>query len=436
VPLLRSLVANRTQSTITLSIPDGDEVKYVIDLEVRAASHKGLRGITCVGVIADEAAFWAVDDAANADAEILAAVRPSLATTRGQLLVISSPYARKGEVYNTHKRYYGVNGDPLILVAQGASRDFNPSLPQSIVDRAIERDPAAANAEYLGEFRSDLESFISREVVDASVIKGRHELPPMPGTRYLGFADPAGGSGGDSFTLCIAHMEGSRIVIDAIREHTSPFVPEAAVAELATTLKSYGISQISGDRWGGEWPRAAFRQHGVDYLVCERPKSVLYTDALLPAMNSHQVELLDHPRMIAQLLSLERRVARSGRDTVDHPPGAKDDVINCVAGAVALAQPREFASWGILEHYRREAEQVRASIIEPDFGFKLGAPAPPGTVRLRAPAGISQLYGITGAAYMVDGAGFVTVSQADAKALPPEVWVRVDESARELEVSS
>jgi hypothetical protein len=48
--------------------------------------------------------------------------------------------------------------------------------------------------------------------------------------------------------------------------------------------------------------------------------------------------LLDDQRLITQLSSLERRTARSGRDSIDHPPGAHDDVGNSVAGvAAALA---------------------------------------------------------------------------------------------------
>ena len=51
-------------------------------------------------------------------------------------------------VGGTHRKHFGPDGDPLILVAQGASRTFNPSLPQPVVDRAMERDAASAHAEY------------------------------------------------------------------------------------------------------------------------------------------------------------------------------------------------------------------------------------------------------------------------------------------------
>jgi hypothetical protein len=47
--------------------------------------------------------------------------------------------------------------------------------------------------------------------------------------------------------------------------------------------------------------------------------------------------LLDNARLISQLVGLERRTARSGRDSIDHAPGAKDDVVNAVAGLCAAA---------------------------------------------------------------------------------------------------
>jgi len=58
---------------------------------------------------------------------------------------------------------------------------------------------------------------------------------------------------------------------------------------------------------------------------------------LLPTLNAKRVELLDIPRLVSQLCSLERRTARGGRDSIDHPPGGRDDVVNSVAGAAALA---------------------------------------------------------------------------------------------------
>ena len=172
-----------------------------------------------------QAAFWHSDDSANPDTEILNALRPALATTGGPLIVISSPYARRGEVYTTWRQHFGPDGDPLILVAHGASRDLNATLPQRVWSiRALERDHAAAAAEFLAQFRSDVEALLTVEVIDAATVPGRIELPPRSGVRYLAFTDPSGGSA-DSYALAICHAEGESAVIDAVRERKPPFSP-------------------------------------------------------------------------------------------------------------------------------------------------------------------------------------------------------------------
>jgi hypothetical protein len=74
---------------------------------------------------------------------------------------------------------------------------------------------------------------------------------------------------------------------------------------------------------------------GVAYELSEKPKSDIYRD-MLPLLNSRKVQLLDHRRLLSQLHGLERRTARGGRDSIDHGPGAHDDVANSVAGALLL----------------------------------------------------------------------------------------------------
>jgi hypothetical protein len=138
-------------------------------------------------------------------------------------------------------------------------------------------------------------------------------------------------------TLAIAHQQqDGRVILDAVRERKPPFKPSEVVAEFAATLKAYGCDRVTGDRYAGEWPRERFQEHGVSYDTAEKPKSDIYRD-LLPLLNSRQVELLDHPRLIAQLCSLERRTARGGKDSIDHPPNGRDDVGNAAAGALLAA---------------------------------------------------------------------------------------------------
>jgi hypothetical protein len=333
-PLLRQLVVNRTQDAL--------ELRNGVSIEVRSASFRRLRGPTYISVIADESAFFYTDEfSANADSEILNAVRPGLSTTGGPLIVASSPYARRGVLWETHRRHFGKNGDPRILVAQGTSRDFNPELSQSVIDRAMERDRAHATAEYLAQFRSDIESFVSFEVVRACL--GDYvEAAPIAKFGYTAFCDPSGGSA-DSFTMAISHREGERIFIDAIREIQPPFSPEAVINEFAALCKQYRVSRIVGDKYAGDFPRELFRKRGIEYRCSDKTKSDLYRD-MLPLLNSGRVVLPKSDRLVNQLCGLERRVARSGKDSIDHAPSAKDDLANAVAGAAEFASARHIST--------------------------------------------------------------------------------------------
>ena len=127
--------------------------------------------------------------------------------------------------------------------------------------------------------------------------------------------------------------------------------PEHVVGKFATLLKSYGVSQVSGDRFANVWPVEVFAKVGITYEQNAEPKGTLYTN-MLPLINSCRVELLDEPRSIAQLCALEGRTARSGLDTIDHPLGGHDDLINAIAGvAVGCVGPlgnydTTYRGWG------------------------------------------------------------------------------------------
>jgi len=214
---------------------------------------------------------------------------------------------------------------------------MNPSANRAEIDRAYAEDPQKAAAEYGAEFRSDLAAFVDRDVVEQTVVAHRHELPRASGVEHVAFVDPSGGSS-DSMTLAIAHRDRQtgRGVLDLLREVRAPFSPEAAVQEFAGVLKSYRLHRVVGDHYAGEWPRERFRICGIDYTLSDQSKSTIYQNAL-PLLNSGRVELLDNSRLIAQICALERRTARGGRDSIDHPPNAHDDLANSALGALVLA---------------------------------------------------------------------------------------------------
>ncbi len=384
VPLLSGLVVNETGEALTLA--NG------IEIEVRAASYRNIRGLTAISIIGDEAAFW-YDDASgssNSDVAIIGAAKPSLTTTKGLLAIISTPHARRGVVYNAWLKHYGAKGSPKILVAQGGSRAFNPTgVTEEEISEAMETDPAWARAEYLAEFRSDLEQFISREAIMACVAVGVFERPPRDGVKYFGFIDVAGGSGEDSYTAAIAHREGEVLVLDALREVKPPFSPEDVSREYAAFFRSYHITKICGDKSALGWPREQYQKCAVEYEERAKPKSDLYL-MLLPTLNSRRGLLLDHGKLLAQFVGLERRTARGGRDSVDHRKGAHDDLANAVAGVFSLLAVE--ATCGFLLYYEEAATGQLASpppAVDAQADFVL----------MRPPLTISHAHGYSGLEY-------------------------------------
>ena len=135
--------------------------------------------------------------------------------------------------------------------------------------------------------------------------------------------------------MAIGHRVGDKAVIDATREMRPPFSPEAVIDEFAALLKAYRITKVHGDRYAGEFPRELFRKRGVSYVCSQKAKSDLFRD-LLPLLNSGRIVLPKIERLTNQLCGLERRVSRSGKDSIDHGPGQHDDLANAVAGVADL----------------------------------------------------------------------------------------------------
>jgi hypothetical protein len=290
VPLFARMILDENTEAITLS--------NRVVIEIGTASFRTTRGYSFAAVLCDEIAFWRQDEtSANPDVEILRALRPGMASIPGSILMLaSSPYAKRGELYGAFRRHFGKD-DARVLVWKADTATMNPKIDPAIIAEAYDSDPEAARAE------------------------------------YSAFVDPSGGVN-DAMTLSVAHLSGGAIcVLDAVLEIRPPFDPEAAVAECTTVLRRFGITRVIGDRYAGEWPKARFAEHGIAFEQSARAKSDLYCD-LLPLLNAKRVELLDNPRLAAQLVGLERRTARSGRDTVDHTPGAHDDLANVVAGVL------------------------------------------------------------------------------------------------------
>jgi hypothetical protein len=258
-PLLSSLLDGEPTMS-SLKLTNG------VVIEIGVASHRSSRGYTYAAVLIDEIAFLPTGDAAEPDHSLLDAVRPGLLTIpSAMLLCASSPYAKRGALYDAFKKYYGTD-DPDVLVWKAATRTMNPTVSAALVAREIERDPQSAASEYLGEFRTDVGQAFDRELIESCVVRGRLVLDPSqipPGIRPVAHCDPSAGRG-DSAALCIAFRGKDNLIeVACLVERRPPFDPIQMAAGFADVLKSYGIREVTSDRFAAGFVIAAFAAAGI-----------------------------------------------------------------------------------------------------------------------------------------------------------------------------
>jgi hypothetical protein len=312
-----------------------------VDIEIQACNLMAGRSFTSVFGVLDEVAFFqANEDSAHPDEDIVRGIQAGMAKIPGAFIAgVSSPWARRGVLYRKFEEYWG--RDTGILVWKATSEYMDPGNEQLALTVAKVRsdDPVACSSEYDAEFRSDVMAFIPEEVVTAAIQKGRGWNEPRPDIRYFAFVDPSS-LVTDDFALGISHAEGGRLVLDLVEAISPggdpPRRPFQAVAQIAKTLQRFGIRFVTGDQYARNFAEDEFRKHGIGYLYSEETRSDLYGE-LLPYMMQRIVDLPDDPKLKAQLLSLDRVVTKTGRESIDHPRDGHDDSANVAAGSLAGA---------------------------------------------------------------------------------------------------
>ena len=328
VPSLQSEVFSITADTIKLA-----NGVNVCAYPCRPAAVRGLRARV---VICDELGFFTSTENIPTDLEMLRAVRPTLATTGGKLIVLSSPYGQHGALWDLHRNNFGRDDAP-VLVWQASAPEMNPTLSKNYLERMEQDDPESFRAEVLGQFRSGVSTLLDIEAIKACVAIGVRERAPQADVSYRSFTDPSGGRH-DRFAVAVAHVEGTRVVLDAVRSWYPPFSPATVIVEACTFLKTYRLTSTTGDRYSAEFCAEQFKLNGIVFEPSERNRSEIYLE-LLPLVNSERAVLLDHPELLRELRGLERRRGSGGKDKVDHRgAGSRDDVANASSGALVLAQ--------------------------------------------------------------------------------------------------
>jgi hypothetical protein len=206
-PILRTYIAKITRDEITLT--------NNIIIGCYAPTNSGVRGRTAVAIICDEVGHWSdSENAANPAGEVLAALRPGMATVRnGKLLKISTPYAKVGLLWNE----FSHRAELDFLVWQLTTFEMNLTVTPETVASERRLGEERYQREYLAQFTDSINGWIDPETLDLCIVRGRRELPRRDNVNYIAVLDAA--SRHDDFAMgCPAHGPG-RIGCDGFSQN-------------------------------------------------------------------------------------------------------------------------------------------------------------------------------------------------------------------------
>jgi hypothetical protein len=335
-PLLKQYVARERSEEV--------ELTNGISIACYPCSYIAVRGVSVICVVCDELAFWRHEEtAANPEEEVLAALRPAMATfATGKLIKISTPFRKEGILWRELQQRAELDH----LVWQLPSAIMNPTIQSRILEEARKRDEPKFRREFLAEFTDDIAGWIATEILEACVVRNRTELPRVENGTYVAAVDPAFQH--SDFALAVLHQtaDGPVVVDRAERwEGTKkePLGYEWVCGEIARIVNEYGIREVLGDQYCAAVIKQYFDKLGIRY---HEHTSGAHTRADLFGNLRHllvqrKIELLDQPVLLRQLRGLEERKTPNGNTDIRPSHSQKDDVAVAVAlGAFELAKRR------------------------------------------------------------------------------------------------
>ncbi len=303
------------------------------------ASIAGVSGFTCIAAICDEVAKWRdADSGSNPASEVLASLRPTMATQKNaRMFLSSSPLGSE----DAHATAFDLGDSSFQIVAYAPSWEANPSITEEGT-HALEPDLRIWSREYgaipqagvLSAFDPDAidrafarkvsgSASASAMVIDAS--SGRKDAWTWGLCRWVRPADAEIGRAVLEWGL-VDGVEG------AFWTQTKG---EEIVAGLAGMAQRCGIYEVHADQREELMLASAFSRHGVEL----RPHP--WTAATKPAavatvrrwFADGTIALPPHEKLRRELLAFEERITASGSFTFGARGSGHDDYVSLLLTA-------------------------------------------------------------------------------------------------------
>lgn len=317
-------------------------------------SSRTARGLPVGLLIFDEIAF-SLEGESNASAESLfRALSPAVAQfdSLGKILMISSPYKKQGLFWDMYRN--GKNGKHLTIQAVNhPSWEVNPTLSKEFLKQEKARDPELFDVEYGANFFNNLNSYLHSDMVERCINYDRDALlynPKYEGA-YFCSIDPSLGFR-DAYAVVIAHFEDEKLIIDYCFQFEVKKLSQVAtgicVDEVVKTIAEFnniygGFQKILVDQFNSQvliQRLSALNIEGFNWTNNNKKEAY---EKLKVSINSGNLELYNHPKLISELKNLQINFTPSGNWTISGGTGAAvDDYASCLAAIFLHSDPEDF----------------------------------------------------------------------------------------------
>jgi Terminase large subunit, ATPase domain len=327
-PELSNLVVKVRKSEI--------ELRNGITIACQPCSQITVRGDSVICAICDELGFWKHEEtAANPEREVIAALRPAMATlTNTKLIKISTPNRKEGILWDDFRERESLD----YLVWQASSKEMNPTIPDDFLKEEERKNKEDFRREYLAEFTDSVLGWITWEILEPCVVRGCREFPRVSNGTYVAAVDPAFSNSDFGFAILHRSDNGHITVPFAARwtgTHNAPLNLESVSTQINDVLQRFGINSLVGDQHCFPILREHFEKSGVYYREFSfgtHTRASIYGN-LRQLMTQQKISFVDEPELLRQLRSLEEIKAPNGNIDIRPPRSLKDDMTIAVAVA-------------------------------------------------------------------------------------------------------
>lgn len=318
-----------------------------VSIETSTADEVAGRSASAVLVVVDEAALLPYESgAAGNDRELVAALKPTLSTTGGRFVMLSTPWGQEGVHFEKTEQLWGQLSGRGVAFRAPTWLLNSAKFPDEASTRAFEEDEKIWSREWAAIPGHHDSAAFSPDDLESGRDKGVRQRDPVPGIAYACGYDEGGRH---SARACvITHDElrstpaGShaRFTIVDFAKRWEPgrgTDHDEVMKQVAAIAGRYNNAVVQRDLFSGDAVQSALRRHATastEVSMAPQQQTQRFRD-LQVLVETHRLRLLDDERLLKEMRGFRETLHQGGRISFHGSTKGGDDLVDALCLAAA-----------------------------------------------------------------------------------------------------